>query len=150
MAREMLGKISYQELQMKIGPLRYISILPQSSMVEEYIQEVLHGVSNEMNKGSLIERFFISNSSTALLGKSNLHEGGVEQTWESLPKKIWVYTGLGLKMSTISIQALFVALSKSCQASGFTLTEVNDTNIAQFIDSSILTKLKAIHKSTHP
>lgn len=49
MAREMLGKISYQELQMKIGPLRYISILPQSKMVEEYIQEVLHGASNVIN-----------------------------------------------------------------------------------------------------
>lgn len=72
------------------------------------------------------------NSSMPLLGKSNLREGGggVKQTWDNLPKKIWVYTGLGLKMSTISIQAIFVALSKSCQASGYTLTEVNDTNIA--------------------
>ena len=91
------------------------------------------------------------NSSMPLLGKSNLREvGGVKQTWDNLPKKIWVYTGLGLKMSTISIQALFVALSKSCQASGFTLTEVNDTNIASYVDSSVLTKLKSIHKSTHP
>lgn len=50
------------------------------------------------------------NSSLPLLGKSNLREGGgVKQTWDNLPKKIWVYTGLGLKMSTISIQALFVA-----------------------------------------
>lgn len=92
----------------------------------------------------------ISNVSAITLGKSSLREGGVKQAWESLPKKIWVYTGLGLKLSTISIQALFVALSKSCQASGYTLTEVNDTNIASLIDSSIFTKLKAIHKSTHP
>lgn len=96
-----------------------------------------------------MDKYMISNSSKALT-KSNLREGGVKQVWESLPKQIWVYTGLGLKLSTISIQALYVALSKSCQKSGFTLTEVNDTNIASFIDSSILAKLKTIHKTTHP
>lgn len=136
---------------MKIGPLKYLSILPQTNMVEEYVQEILHGVHNEINQGSFIEKYFISNSSNALLGKSTLSEvGGVKKTWDSLPKNIWVYTGVGLRMSTISIQALYVALSKSCQVSGFTLTEVNDTNIASYIDSSILAKLKSIHKSTHP
>lgn len=79
-----------------------------------------------------------------------MRESGVKQNWDSLPKKIWVYTGVGLRMSTISIQAIFVALSKSCQASGFTLTEVNDTNVAAYVDSSVLAKLKTIHKSTHP
>ncbi len=146
----MLGKISYQELQMKIGPLKYLSILPQANMVEEFIQEILHGAKNEINQGSFIQKYFISNSSKAQLGKSTLRESGVKQNWDSLPKKIWVYTGVGLRMSTISIQAIFVALSKSCQASGFTLTEVNDTNVAAYVDSSVLAKLKTIHKSTHP
>lgn len=45
----MLGKISFQELQMKIGPLKYISLLPQSNIVEEYIQEELHGAGNQMS-----------------------------------------------------------------------------------------------------
>lgn len=92
----------------------------------------------------------LTNASRVGIGKSNLREGGVKQAWENLPKKIWVYTGLGLRMSTISIQALYVALQKSCQAAGYSLTEVNETNIGSYVDSSILAKLKAIHKATHP
>jgi hypothetical protein len=49
MAREVLGKISIQELEMKIGQLKYISVLPGPSLVEELIQEILHGVSTQIN-----------------------------------------------------------------------------------------------------
>jgi hypothetical protein len=73
----MLGKISLQELQMKIGPLKYISLLPQSNIVEEYIQEGLHGADNQMISESFMGKYMILNSTKALM-KSNLREGGVK------------------------------------------------------------------------
>ena len=64
------------------------------------------------------------------------------EEWSSLPKIIWVFWDKGLAKAKVNNQICVENLKRMGKISGFTVNEVNNTNINHYLDASIVEKIE--------
>lgn len=95
-------------------------------------------------EGSFIQKIFYPNTSLPFI-KNNNEKKFVNKTneaWSSLPKIIWVFWDKGLSNAAVNNQICVENLRRMGKLTGFTVNEVNLSNINNYLDADTLAKIK--------